>query len=160
MSERFTTQDTMVLERRYAAATQRVFAAWADESAKRGWFQGGGADGSEYTLDFRVGGHEVSRATAPDGDVYTYEAEYRDIVPDERIVYVNHMLRGDTRISVSLTCVEFLPDGPGTRLVLTEYGVYLDGEDKPEYRTQGISHQLDALGASLGASGDGSGQPR
>jgi hypothetical protein len=32
---------------------------------------------------------------------------------------------------------------------MAEYGIYLDGEDKPEYRTQGISHQLDALGDAL-----------
>ncbi|GAB3384764.1 SRPBCC family protein [Humibacter soli] len=150
MSERSTAHDTMVLERRYRADTAKVFDAWANQDAKRVWFQGGEpADGSEYRLDFRVGGHELSRATAPDGNVYTYDAEYRDIVPNERIVYVNHMLRGDTRISVSLTTVEFVPTDSGTTLVLTEHGVYLDGGDKPEYRTQGISDQLDALGRSF-----------
>ncbi|MGN6125913.1 MAG: SRPBCC family protein [Humibacter sp.] len=150
MSERSTAHDTMVLERHYEADTARVFDAWANQDAKRVWFQGGEpADGSEYRLDFRVNGHEISRGVAPDGNVYTYDAEYRDIVPNERIVYVNHMLRGDTRISVSLTSVEFLADGSGTKLVLTEHGVYLDGGDKPEYRTKGISDQLDALGRSL-----------
>jgi len=150
MPERFTTHDTMVLERRYAASAPAVFAAWADETAKRGWFLGGEpGDGSDYSLDFSIGGHEIVRSSAPDGNDYTYDAEYRDIVPNERIVYLNHMLRGDTRISVSLTSVEFLPDDAGTRLLLTEHGIYLDGGDKPEYRTQGISHQLDALGDTL-----------
>ena len=144
---RFTAQDTMVLERRYAASVSDVFAAWANRSAKLVWFAGSGPDDAPaYALDFRVGGHETFRGGAPgSGEVYTYDAEYQDIVPDARIVYSYYMLRNDTRISVSLTCVEFEHDGDGTRLVLTEHGIYLDGHDKPEYRTQGIGEQLDAL---------------
>ena len=41
------------------------------------------------------------------------------------------MHRGDARISVSLACVEFEAHGEGTRLTLTEQGVYLDGHDTP-----------------------------
>ena len=43
-------------------------------------------------LDFRVGGRERSRGTAPDGRAYTYEALYQDIVPARRIVYTYDML--------------------------------------------------------------------
>lgn len=152
MSDRYVTHDTMVLERTYPADRERVFRAWTDEHAKRAWFLGESeqdASSAEYELDFRVDGRELCRSTAPDGAVYTYVARYDDIVPEERIVYTNFMLRGETRISVSLTTVEFRSTGSGTQLVLTEHGVYLDGEDKPEYRTQGIEQQLDALGAVL-----------
>ena len=143
--------DTMVLERVYSADIARVFAAWSDPEAKRLWFTGGDDDG-EYSLDFRVGGGESSRAALPDGgDVYTYEAVYQDIVPERRIVYTNQMLRNADRISVSLTSVEFAPDPAGTRLTLTEHGVYLDGLDRPEYRRQGIAEQLEALAAGLSA---------
>lgn len=146
--DRSTAHDTMVLERIYQASAARVFAAWADPGVKRYWFTGGD-DAGEYTLDFRVGGTEFSRSAAPDGEVYTYEAHYQDIVLDQRIVYTNHMLRGGDRISVSLTSVELRPDPAGTRLVLTEHGVYLDGLDRPEYRTQGIAEQLEALARVL-----------
>ncbi|GAB3609414.1 MULTISPECIES: SRPBCC family protein [Humibacter] len=154
MSERYVTHDTMVLERTYPADPQKVFHAWTDARAKRAWFLGEAdedASSTQYELDFRVDGREFCRSGAPDGAVYTYVARYDDIVPDERIVYTNFMLRGETRISVSLTTVEFHQSGSGTKLVLTEHGVYLDGEDQPEYRTQGIEHQLDALGAALGS---------
>jgi uncharacterized protein YndB with AHSA1/START domain len=152
MSDRFVTHDTMVLERTYSASPSRVFTAWADPAAKTVWFAGAEPDefaSSGYELDFRVGGREFSRGEAPDGAVYTYDARYDDIVDDHRIVYSYYMLRGDVRLSVSVTCVEFRAEGEGTRLVLTEHGVYLDGEDKPEYRTEGIGHQLTALGAWL-----------
>lgn len=149
MNSSSTVHDTMVLERVYAVDVTRVFAAWSHPDAKRVWFSGGDG-GGEYSLDFRVGGRELSRAALEGGgDVYTYDAVYQDIVPGRRLVYTNHMLRNADRISVSLTSVEFLPDPVGTRLVLTEHGVYLDGLDQPEYRRQGIAQQLEALDALL-----------
>jgi len=57
--------------------------------------------------------------------------------------------RDDTRISVSLTTIEFEPDGDGTHLVFTEQGAYLDGCDNPEGREEGTRGLSDALGADL-----------
>jgi uncharacterized protein YndB with AHSA1/START domain len=54
----------------------------------------------------RVGGREVNRGGPPGGPVYTYDARYGDIVPNERIVYSYTMDCGDARISVSVTTVE------------------------------------------------------
>jgi hypothetical protein len=41
----------------------------------------------------------------------------------------------------------------GTRLTLTEYGVYLDGHDTPEQREHGTIELMNALGEHLEASG-------
>jgi uncharacterized protein YndB with AHSA1/START domain len=150
MSERSVHHETFVIERTYAASPARVFAAWADPETKARWFGGSDEANGEYELDFRIGGRELSRGSAPDGDVYTYEARYHDIVPDERIVYVYDMHRDKTRISVSLTTVDLKAEDAGTRLIYTEQGAYLDGEDKPEFRQQGTGSLLDALGAELG----------
>jgi len=150
MSERSVHHETFVVERTYAASPARVFAAWADPETKARWFGGSDEANGEYELDFRIGGRELSRGGAPDGEVYTYEARYHEIVPDERIVYVYDMHRDKTRISVSLTTVDLKAEDAGTRLIYTEQGAYLDGEDKPEYREQGTGSLLDALGAELG----------
>jgi uncharacterized protein YndB with AHSA1/START domain len=139
---------TFVIERTYEAAPARVFAAWSDPEAKGRWFGPDEGDG-DYELDFRVGGRELNRGTGPDGDRYTYEARYQDIVPDERIVYTYDMLRDETRISVSLATIELIPEREGTKLVLTEHGAFLDGQDKPEFREQGTGQLLDALGQEL-----------
>jgi uncharacterized protein YndB with AHSA1/START domain len=81
---------------------------------------------------------------------YTYEALYRDIVPDQRIVYTYDMLLHETRISVSLATVEFTPEGDGdTRLVFTEQGAFLDGHESPARRAEGMGGLLDALGEEL-----------
>ncbi|MDX6401950.1 MAG: hypothetical protein QOF27_2556, partial [Gaiellaceae bacterium] len=103
----------------------------------------------DYELDFKVGGRELNRGGEPGGAVYTYEAVYRDIVEDARIVYTYEMYLDEARISVSVTSVDFAPEGAGTRLTFTEHGVFLDGLDSPGLREQGTGHLLEALGADL-----------
>jgi uncharacterized protein YndB with AHSA1/START domain len=135
-----------MIERQYGVSPARVFRAWADVNAKRQWFGPGGEQ--EYVLDFREGGREHFEA-AVGGAVYSYDALYEDIVPDERIVYTYNMHRDGARMSVSVTTVELLADGDGTHLRYTEQGVYLDGEDKPEAREHGTKEMLDKLGEAL-----------
>ena len=150
MSERSVTHATFVLERTYDASPARVFAAWADPALKARWFADPDETGTvEFALDFRVGGREISRGRSPGGPVYSYEARFQDIVPDQRIVYTYDMQLDETRISVSLATVEFTPAGAGTRLIFTEQGAFLDGLDTPASREQGMGELLDALGAEL-----------
>jgi uncharacterized protein YndB with AHSA1/START domain len=150
MTQRSTEHATFVIERTYDAAPARVFSAWAVPAAKRRWFSGpDGWDDVAYELDFRVGGHEISRVGEPGGPVYSYEAHYHDVVPNERIAYAYTMDRDQTRISVSLATVEFEPAGAGTRLIVTEQGAFLDGHDKPEFHEHGTKELLDSLDAAL-----------
>jgi uncharacterized protein YndB with AHSA1/START domain len=144
MTERSVTHSTFAIERTYEASPARVFAAWSDPEAKARWF---GA--SDFELDFRIGGRELNRGGPDGGPVFTYDALYQDIVPDERIVYTYDMLMDDTRISVSVATVEFEPSGDGTRLTFTEQGAFLDGHDTPEQREHGTGSLLDALGRMI-----------
>lgn len=144
MTNRSVTHSTFVIEREYAAPPARVFAAWSDPEAKAQWF---GA--SDFELDFRVGGREVNRGGPDGGPVFTYDARYQDIVHGERIVYTYDMLMDETRISVSVTTVEFAPSGDGTRLTYTEQGAFLDGHDTPEQRKEGTGSLFDKLGEAL-----------
>ena len=146
MSERSVEHATFVVERRYEASPERAFAAWADPEAKARWYVDSGAF---LELDFRVGGRERSRGTAPGGNAYSYEALYLDIVQGQRIVYTYEMLLGGIRISVSLATAEFYPERDGTRLVFTEQGAFLDGHEMPAQREHGMGSLLDALGEEL-----------
>jgi uncharacterized protein YndB with AHSA1/START domain len=149
--ERSTTHSTFVIERTYDAAPQKVFDAWADPAAKSAWF--GPPQKGDYTLDFRVGGIEHFTSSAPDGARYTFDARFMDIVPGLRIVHCYDMLRDDTRISVSVATIELEAHGTGTRLTLTEYGVYLDGLDTAEAREHGTNVMIEALGTYVDGGG-------
>jgi uncharacterized protein YndB with AHSA1/START domain len=132
---------TFTLERTYPAVPDRVFAAWSDPVAKARWFAGPDA---EHELDFRVGGRE--RVV---GKGLRFESTYADIVAGERIVYSSTMVAGDRVMTLSLTTVQFEPNGNGTRLLLTEQGTYLDGHEDPSWREQGTGDWLDALATEL-----------
>jgi uncharacterized protein YndB with AHSA1/START domain len=150
MSGRSVTHATFVIERTYDSTPQRVFSAWADPAAKRRWF--GPPDDSAkagHEMDFRVGGSEINRGRGPNGDLYTFDALFQDIVPGERIVYTYDMFRDQTRISVSLATVEFKPEGAGTRMVFTEQDAYLDGQDTVAQREHGTRELFDALDKEL-----------
>lgn len=151
MTERCVKHGTFVIERRYPVPPATVFEAWADAAAKATWMDDPDykSDGTDYSLDFRVGGHERFGGLTPDGKAYRCDARYHDIVPDRRIVYSYEMSEGDERTSVSLTTVEIGPDPDGTRLTYTEQGAFLDGFEKPEQREEGVAFILDGLGTYL-----------
>jgi Uncharacterized conserved protein len=148
VTERSVEHAIFVVERRYGAAPELVFAAWANREAKARWF---GSPEDRVELDFRVGGEELHACIDPRGNAYTFRATYQDIVEPERIVYTYEMLLGETRISVSLATIELRPDGDGTLLVYTEQGAFLDGHDTPAQRQHGMGSLFDALGRALDA---------
>jgi uncharacterized protein YndB with AHSA1/START domain len=145
MSDRNVNHSTFTLERTYGASPARVFAAWADPAAKRRWF---GGDAPGYQLEFRPGGLERNRGEHG-GMRITWESLYREIVVDERIVYTSTLAMDDVLAAASLTTVEFVAEGDGTRVVLVEAGAYLDGHEQPEWREEGTGKWLDALGTFL-----------
>jgi uncharacterized protein YndB with AHSA1/START domain len=142
--------DTFVIERTYNVPVAQVFGAWADPMLKVRWFAGSAdALGAGYELDFRVGGREINRGAPPGGPVYTFESQFRDIVPETRIVYTYEMYADQTRISVSVATVQFRSQGAATQLSLTEQGVFLDGHDTAAQREEGTRSLLNSLDAVL-----------
>jgi uncharacterized protein YndB with AHSA1/START domain len=140
MNKRFATHETFVIEKTYRASPAQVFAAWTDYEAKAKWFP------KADEFDFRVGGRESNRGGPPDGPIFTFDAYYQEIVPNQRIVYSYTMDIDETRISASLTTVEFKQAEAGTQLIYTEQGAFLDGHDTVAERKHGTGIMLDKLG--------------
>ena len=97
------------------------------------------------SASLKFGGLETAKGFDGEGRPLTYEARYAEIVPNERIVTTSTLRTGDVLSTASVTSVEFQPEGDETVLVLTEHGMYVPGQERPEWREQGTAQQLDAL---------------
>jgi uncharacterized protein YndB with AHSA1/START domain len=139
------THSTFTLERHYPASVERVFQAWANPEARRRWM----AQGAEHSQNFVVGGLETVKGFDGQGHPLTYQAQYAEIVTNERILTTSTLHTGDQLSTVSVTSVEFRPDDAGTLLVLTEHGMYLPGQEQPAWREHGTAKQLDTLAAEF-----------
>ena len=144
------THASFTITRHWKHAPSRVFEAFAKEEAKRKWFAGPpGWEQHKKVWDFREGGHEHLSGRHPTGKVSVVDCIYQDIVENERIVYSYVMHLDGRKISVSQACIELKGEGDGTKLVLTEYGDYLDGYDDAGKREHGTNWLMDTLGNSL-----------
>jgi uncharacterized protein YndB with AHSA1/START domain len=143
---------TFSVERTYPSPPARVFAAFSNQETKRRWFaEGEGWQVDEFTVDFRVGGHETARFSYQGGMPMGNDTIYLDIVPDRRIVLAYTMTANGERTSVSLATVEITPAGSGARLVYTEQGAFFDGADSVALRKQGCRELLEKLAEELQA---------
>jgi uncharacterized protein YndB with AHSA1/START domain len=150
VNTRSAAHSTFVIERRFTAPVERVFAAWSDADTKRQWFSCHDDWSTvEYQLDFRVGGTERNAVVTDEGVVHTFHARFFDIVPGERIVYAYEMHVGDARISVSLVTVVFERSRATTDMTFTEQVVFLDGHGDGDERREGTEVGLDRLVAAL-----------
>jgi uncharacterized protein YndB with AHSA1/START domain len=145
------TNATFTIERVLNASPARVFAAYSSLEAKSAWFK---APSEIETLnrdfDFSIGGKERFRARWPSGMITDFDATYRDIVTDERIILVYDMFQNGDKLSVSLLSVEFRAEGDRTRLIHTEQGCYLTGGDEAvKSREHGTTWHIDNLVALM-----------
>lgn len=155
MSQRSVVHASFTITRHWKASPDRVFQAFADQDKKDKWF-GGGGDWTPVgrSFDFREGGREYAAGRWKTGVVSKFDCIYLDIVaPNDneagRIIYSYVMHLDDRKISVSQAAIELIPENGGTKLVLTEYGDYLDGYDDAGSREHGTNFLMDALGKSL-----------
>jgi uncharacterized protein YndB with AHSA1/START domain len=154
VDERSTVHSTFAIERTYEVAPARVWRAWADPEEKLRWFGPQGPAKAEHELEFRVGGLERMSVQMPDGALYKFIARFQDIVEGERFVHTYEMYLDDARISVSVATVVLEAEGDGTKLTMTEQGVFLDGLDNPAEREHGTGELLNTLARHLQSTGD------
>jgi len=144
---------SFTINRVLKASPEQVYAAWSTEEGKKRWFKAPkeGWEQLERKFDFRIGGHERLVGKWRSGMVTDFDCLYRDIVPNERIVYVYDMALDGKKISVSLATIEIRPERVGTRMTMTEHGAYLDGYEDAGSRERGTNAQMDELEATLQA---------
>jgi uncharacterized protein YndB with AHSA1/START domain len=141
------THACFTIERHYGCTPQQTYSAFADPELKRQWFANpGNWPDAVWELDFRVGGVELHSGGSPGGRHNMFKCRYHDIVENDRIVFTYDLLHDHRLVSVSLTTIEFIADGAGTRLMFTEQGAFFDDDpDAPTTREHGTGKMLDAL---------------
>lgn len=149
MTDRSIAHGSFTVERTYPVPPARAFRAWSDPKLKAKWFGSPEAGNPKHIFDFRVGGREYSEGPGPEGKLFTFDVRYYDIVENQRIVYAYDMHMDGQRISVSVATVQFVPEGAGTHMTVTEHGAFLDGLDKVEAREAGTNWLMDQLGIAL-----------
>jgi uncharacterized protein YndB with AHSA1/START domain len=79
--------DQILITREFDAPRRLVYRAWTTPELVRRWWSGRRGEMTLVEMDFRVGGTWRYVMNASGGHEVGFHGEYREIVPDERIVW-------------------------------------------------------------------------
>jgi len=114
---------TVRLHRVLRCKPERVYRAFLDPDAMVKWLPPHGFTGKMHSFDPRVGGsYRMSFTNFGSGQAHSFGGEYRELVPHERIHYIDRFddpnLPGEMRITVALRAVSC-----GTELSVVQEGI-------------------------------------
>jgi uncharacterized protein YndB with AHSA1/START domain len=115
----FVTRPSLTFRRRLNAPPAKVFAAWTDPEKIVRWFSPAQVKtGTERaSIDARAGGRYRLSFDMKDGEHHEVAGVYREVVPNERLVF--SWAWHSTPERESLVTVTLKPDDGGTLLTLT-----------------------------------------
>jgi uncharacterized protein YndB with AHSA1/START domain len=136
--------EEILITREFAAPPHLVYRAWTTPELVRRWWGGRRGEVTSVEIDLRVGGAWRYVMVAGDGSEVAFHGEYREIVPDERIV-CTEVLEGRPEAQ-ALTIVTFgAASGRTTVAILVRYDSEQDRETHREYMQDGLVAALDLL---------------
>ncbi|MDE2379486.1 MAG: SRPBCC domain-containing protein [Bradyrhizobium sp.] len=108
---------SLTLTRRLRAGPEKVYAAWTNPENLVQWFGPSGVQpgSTRADLDVRVGGRYRISFKRNDGEYFEVGGIYREVVPNERLVF--SWAWHSTPERESVVTVSLKPDGAGTLLV-------------------------------------------
>lgn len=113
------TTSSLKIQRTVNASVERVYKAWTDPAQLQKWFGCEYATHIEVNQNLVVGGEYVIKMTTdPDGIVVTVNGEYKEIVPNKKLVYTWNSDSAEFPASDTLITVEFIAKATGTEIVL------------------------------------------
>jgi uncharacterized protein YndB with AHSA1/START domain len=136
-------QPSLTLKRRLKAPPGKVFAAWTDPEKMKRWMGPGEITAMRAESDTRVGGR-YRIVMHMGGEAHDVSGAYREIVPNEKLVYT--WAWKSTPERESLVTITFKPDGAGTLLTLAhEQFVDADARDRHQHGWTGALDKLEKL---------------
>jgi uncharacterized protein YndB with AHSA1/START domain len=103
---------SLTIKRRFNAPPAKVFAAWTDPEKVKRWMGPGEVKVLATEGDARAGGRYRWLMQAPSGEEHDVSGVYREVVPNERLVFT--WAWKSTPERESLVTLTFKPDGDGT----------------------------------------------
>jgi len=107
---------SLTLKRRLNAPPSKVYGAWTDCAKISHWFGPEDAEILRAETDVRVGGRFRIVFRGPDGEEHDVGGVYREVVPDQKLVFT--WAWRSTPERESLVTVALKRDGDGTLLTL------------------------------------------
>jgi uncharacterized protein YndB with AHSA1/START domain len=107
---------SLTIKRRLKAPPAKVYTAWTDPEKVKGWMGTAEMKPSHVECDLRVGGRYRWVMIAPSGEEHDVRGVYREVVPNEKLVFT--WAWKSTPERESLVTVLLKPDGDGTLLTL------------------------------------------
>jgi uncharacterized protein YndB with AHSA1/START domain len=125
-----TQQPALRMERRYDAPPEAVFDAWTNpEVLRRWWAAAPDWETPSAEVDLRPGGRYRLTMRDPAGAEHTVGGEYVEVRRPDRLTYTwawEPEPGGPDMGPPSRVTVDFVADGPGTRVELTHSGLTSD----------------------------------
>jgi uncharacterized protein YndB with AHSA1/START domain len=133
---------TLRLSRVLDAPRRLVFAAWMKPEHLAQWWPPRGFTMAKCEMDFRPGGVFRFVFRGPDGSEHLFDAEFREVVHEERIVFVG--THEDITVHTTVTFEE-----RGSKTALTVEQVYSAESPAMAGASEGWNQSLDHLGDYL-----------
>ena len=117
MATNVAVKPSLTIKRRFNAPPPKVFAAWTDPEKVKRWMGPGEIKAVAAESDLRQGGHYRWVMKRPDGEEFDVGGVYREVVPNEKLVFT--WAWKSTPDRESLVTVSLESDGDGTLMTLT-----------------------------------------
>ncbi len=110
------TKPSLTIKRRFKAPPAKVYAAWTDPEKMSRWMGPADVQTVIAECDVRVGGRYAVKMVTSSGEEHDVCGVYREIVPNEKLVFTWAWLTTPER--ESLVTVTFKDDNGGTLMTL------------------------------------------
>ena len=132
---------SLTLKRRLNAPAEKVYAAWTDPQKIAKWFGPDAGPVTKADTDLRVGGRYTIAFQTENGDKHQVGGTYREIVPNQKLVFT--WAWHTTPERESLVTITVKPDGAGSILTL-QHEMFVDEAARDGHK-RGWTGTLDKL---------------
>ena len=136
-------ETALEMKRVFKAAAEQLFQAWTQPEMMNKWYHSGPDMHSVCTVDLQVGGRYEVQMHPEEGDPYIVGGVYREIVPQEKLVFTWLWKHEDASME-SLVTLQFKPLGKGETELLLIHERFSNEEERDNH-AEGWIAVLDQL---------------